>query len=366
MSHIDSTGRAGGVYSPRAEEPPFDPAAILLALSAQQYSIMQSVATNQVKGALTLASRVASLGAAALTLPKIRDRVIANEGADIEGILARTKDFANRPPDAPVTENDLAEMSSVTRWAAERGYTLESLTYVKQPTSEEIKAAKNAGVDPPEPQTLIDQAALGTAIEMLERYASEVRSGEADNRSLRGDIAGTSGMGALVGHLRSLGFNGPLSSLSDLEQAGVALRELATATLDRLADAVKSARTTADMMSTKAAQVSDHLTTTRGEQTRTAEQEALAAQLEKQQMDDALRNILLEAQAELASVQASISSQTIDTGVVDRLMGNLSSLERQQVDKDLAAWKAEVTPYTATAPPLTPQKSIVAMRRDYM
>jgi hypothetical protein len=366
MSHIDSTGRAGGVYAHRTEDPRFDPAAILLALSAQQFSIMQSVATNQVQGAFTLASRVASLGAAALALPKIHDRVIANEGADVEGILAKTKDFANRPPDAPVTENDLADMSSVTRWAAQRGYTLESLTDVKEPTAEEIKAAKDAGVDPPEAQTLIDQDALNAAIGLLERYAAEVRSGQADNRSLRRDVADSAGMGELVGHLRSLGFNGPLASLSDLKQASVALRELATATLDRMADAVKSARTTAAMMSTKSAQLSDHMTTTRGEQARTAEQEALAAQLEKQQMDDALRNILLEAQAELAGAQAAISSQFIETGVVDRLIGNLSSLERQQFDKDLAAWKAEVTPYTATAPPQTPQKSIVAMRRDYM
>ncbi len=377
MTPIDSTDRSisptlSAAALERLRDPSFDAAAVLLALSAQQLGIMQATLVNQLTGARSQVGKIADMGAASVEAGRLRERVIAGEDASIQQVLAEVKSFGSKyqggsQSSLTVSEADNERLKQAAAWAAERGYTIEPMTRLKPPSQAEIDAAKTAGLDPPEPQLVADEAAVRRNLEALTTYQTDVRLGIADNRAIRRELAGAQGAVGLAGRLQGLGYDAEIETLADLEAAAGGLQRMALDALETLAQSSDRLKRLADEIGAKGTQFEQLVKQQEVAPRPQDEADRLKAELRLQELQEALREILEDYAAALAGIEAQGMGVRLSGELVAHLVGDLSDAQRAKVQHDLTDWQAKFAAEFSHAAASGPgHRSVADMRRSYL
>jgi hypothetical protein len=353
-------------------DPSFDPAAVLLALSAQQLGIMQTTLTNQLTGARSQIGKIAEMGAASVDVGRLREHIIAGEEASIQQVLAEVKSLGSkyRGGDASsltVSEADNQRMKQAELWAAERGFSMEPMTRLVQPTQAEIDAAKTAGIDPPTPKLVADEAAVRRNLEALTIYQTDVRLGIADNPAIRRQLAEAPGAMRLLGRLQGLGYDAEIETLSDLEAAASGLQKMALDAVATLAQASERLKSLADAIGAKGTQFEQLVSQQKVQPWPQDEADRLKAELKLQELEDAIRAILEDYAAAFAGIEAQGMGIRLSGDIVANLVGDLSDSERAKVQHDLTDWKSKfATEFSVTSGLGSSPHSSADMRRNYL
>lgn len=405
MTPIDPASRTlQDAFVSGSDAPQFDPAAVLLALSAQQMSIMQSTLVNQVSGGINQLSRIADLGSAATKLSRLHDQAQQIELGQVQQVLGEIQSLkqtymGGEGSSLVVNEADNERLKKLAEWAAQRGYELQPMTKWETPPAEEESAggaegASGAGDEAaelaesddaasvakdgvtseaetkpePKPQLVLDPVAVEANIKKLHAYLADLKAGVADSPALRQTIADLPGMAALVNEVRALGFTGPLDTLEQLKQAGGSLQKTAELAIAQLAEAAATIRQFADQIAEKAGDFTEFLQSFNDQQQRQVERDQLEAQLQQLQLEEQFRRAMLEVQAQLDEAARLINSHYLPADIVERLQDKLSSVERQQLDNDLASWKLDFESQLASGstPPKFVPSSAASLRRNYL
>lgn len=377
MTSIDSAGRSisqtfSAAEIERLRDPSFDPAAVLLALSAQQLGIMQTTLVNQLSGARSQVGKIAEMGAASVEVGRLRERIISGEDASIQQVLAEVKSLGSKyqggdQSSLTVNEADNQRLKQAEQWAAERGFTIEPMTRLVQPTQAEIDAAKTAGLDPPAPKLLADEAAVRRNLEALTTYQTDLRLGIADNPAIRRQMAEAPGAMRLLGRLQGLGYDAEIETLADLEAAAGGLQKMALDAVATLAQASERLKSLADAIGAKGTQFEQLVSQQEAPPRPADEADRLKAELRRQELEDALREILEDYAAAFAGIEAQGMGIRLSGELVANLVGGLSDAERAKVQQDLADWQSRFAPEFGRAGEVNAgPKTQADMRRNYL
>lgn len=407
MTPIDPASRSlQDAFIGGSDAPAFDPAAVLLALSAQQMGIMQSALVTQISGGMTQLSRIADLGSSAAKLSKLHDQAQQIELGQVNQVLAEVQSLkqtymGGEDSSLVVNEADNERLNKLAEWAAQRGYELKPMTRWETPPVEDEPAndAGESGVDDgeaaesasaesdgagaasegdqtpapeakpdPQPQLVLDPVAVEENIKKLKAYLADLEAGAVDTPALRQTIATLPGMATLADQVRALGFTGPLDTLEQLKQASASLQQMADRAVAQLAEAAETIRQFASQITEKAADLTEFLDSFNDEQQRQTDRAQLAAQLQQLQLEEQFRRAMLDVQAQLDEAARLINSHYIPADIADRLLNKLSSVERRQLDNDLASWKFTFEAQLAASLTLAKPgpSSAASLRRNYL
>lgn len=383
MPPIDPAGRGLSmpVGLPEAGAP-FDPAAVLLALSAQQAGILQNLLTLQVDNGLKSLGRISEMGSAARDLGNLTQRVVQLETEATQPVLDGLSSLAGRGGQ-PLTEAEMSLLPKLQAWGATRGYAAPSLVEWRAPeppaetpdagpqtaTGSSEEAGPPAPPPAPEPQPFLNPQALDEALGELRGYLQALSLGTAESPSL----------GKLIQQgLEATGLGDTLSryqltpqrpTLAGMAWATEGLLNAARAEAKALADAAPRLGSLTEALRQKGAEVATSLRTVASDDELRTEETLLAEQLRSLQLSAELRNMVAEFEAALAGAAVVKIRDAVDAGAVEQLIEGLAEPERVEAGKRLEEWKLSLhdSPLQAgaVAPPPNPA-SVASMRRQYM
>jgi hypothetical protein len=371
MTSIDSAGRtqAAAAYT-RTSDPTFDPAAVLLALSAQQMTIMQITLAASVTGARSEVSKIAAMGSTSAEVNQLRDQVIAGEASAVEQALATARSlsskYAGGDASPTVSAADLDRIKVLENFAAERGFALQDTTRLEPPGDEAIGAAKAANTDFPPPTLVIDEAAARTNALSLAAYLADVKSGAADNPAIRQTMTSAPGAADLLNKVRSFGYQGDVDSLADLQAAAQFLDQAAVAELTKLAASTNQVKQLAEQISGKGADFKDLLKDRKIQPHPQDEADRLKAELKLAALRQSLKEVLEEHAAAIAGAEALAGAGELPPDILTMLVGRLTPDDRVKMEQDLAKWQADFAAKTAVESTGPSHNSLAAMRRNYL
>lgn len=373
MTPIDPARRSfQGAFVGGPDAPTFDAAAVLMALSAQQMGIMQTTLINQITGGRGELAKIAELGSSAHKLTLAADEAQRRELDEVNFMLTqvdalRDQYSGGETSSLTINEADNNRFNQLSEWMAERYLPCKPMVELQEPTAEEIQATLDQGLEPPAPQLMAIPEAIEQNVRMLQGYLRDVQSGEANNLAMRSGISRALGLDVYE-RQALFGANAPPSSVNDLREVAVKLEQRADETIAKLAEKAAQIGQLGSQVTEKGLELSGFLQAFTQDLQQQADREFLEWQLEQMQVQERFRQALAEIEEQLNQAALAASSHFLPAAVVDQLLDKLSTVDRQQLDNDLASWRLDFAQAwdSAPAPPKTVQATAAAMRRDYL